>query len=249
MLRLLKCEFMKLKRSKILLIGTLGTLIVPFFVITKAVTSYLSNPDHVIDVFTLYDNALMFLMLLFAPNVMTILGAWIIIREYTDGTLKNIFVIPVSRVTFLSSKLLFFAILTFLFMLASWLEILVLALLCNCIIPVAQLTVPSFLFFLIKMLMGGIFLCITQTPFLYLAIRTKGLVTPLIAIAAVSLINVVLSNSGIAGFYPWAASYFLVTGRLSGLGASKEVAILIILVIGFVGIVASLLRFQKEEVQ
>lgn len=78
MLRLLRCECIKLKRSKFLLIGILGTLIVPFFVIVKAVTNYLSNPDTGIYVFSLYDSALMFLMLLFAPMVLTILGAWII---------------------------------------------------------------------------------------------------------------------------------------------------------------------------
>lgn len=248
MLRLLRCECIKLKRSKFLLIGILGTLIVPFFVIVKAVTNYLSNPDTGIYVFSLYDSALMFLMLLFAPMVLTILGAWIISREYTDGTLKSIFVIPVSQITFLCSKMLFFAILTFMFMLISWLEILVLAFLCNCFIPVAQLNIPSFLFFLIKMLFGAMLLCATQTPLIYLTIRTKGFVAPLIAIAAISLINVVLSNSGIAGFYPWSASYFLVTGRLSGQSCPKEISVLIILIMSLLGIAASLLRFKKEKV-
>lgn len=107
MLKLFKCECMKLRRSKFLLIGLLGTLIVPLFVYVKAVTNYLSDPTRTISVFSLYDDALMFLMLLFAPIVLTILGAWIISREYTDGTLKNIFVIPVSRTAFLCGKLLF----------------------------------------------------------------------------------------------------------------------------------------------
>ena len=47
MLRLLYCEYIKLKRSKILLIGIAGTLIVPFFVIGKSVTKYVSNPQMV----------------------------------------------------------------------------------------------------------------------------------------------------------------------------------------------------------
>lgn len=247
MLRLLQCECIKLKRSKFLLIGMLGTLIVPFFVIVKAVTNYLSNPDIIIDVFSLYDSALMFLMLLFAPLVLTILGAWIISREYTDGTLKNIFIIPVSQTAFLCSKILFFAILTFLFMLISWLEILVLAFLCNFFIPVAQLTIPSFLFFLIKMLLGGTLLCAIHTPLIYLTIRTKDFVAPLIAIAAICLFNVVLSNSGIAGFYPWSASYFLVTGRISEKNCPKEISILIILIMSLLGIAASLHRFKKEK--
>ena len=249
MLKLLKCEFIKLKRSKFLLIGMFGTLIVPLFVCVKAITSYLSNPDNEISVFLLYDNALMFLMLLFAPMILTILGAWIISREYTDGTLKNIYAVPVSQTKFLCGKLLFFAMLAFIFMLVSWLEILALALLCDFFIPVTQLTVPSFLFFFIKMLLGGIFLCATQTPFIYLTIRTKGFVVPLISIVAIVLINVVLSNSGIAGFYPWSASYFLVIGRLSGHGCPKEVSLFIILIMSLLGITASLLRFKKEEVK
>ncbi|MDE6663463.1 MAG: ABC transporter permease [Lachnospiraceae bacterium] len=249
MLSLLHCEYIKLKRSKFLLIGILGTLIVPFFVIVKAVTNYLSNPAAEISLFSLYDDAIMFLMLLFAPMVLTILSAWIISREYTDGTLKNIFVIPVSQTLFLCGKLLFFTIVTFMFMLVSWLEILVLALFCNCFIPVTQLTIPTFIFFFLKMLLGGILLCATQTSFIYLTIRTKGFVTPLIAIAVISLINVVLSNSGIAGFYPWSASYFLVIGRSSGLNCPKEISICIILIMCLLGIAASIFRFKKEEVK
>ena len=247
LLCLLHCEYIKLKRSKFLVIGILGTLIVPFFVIVKAVTNYISNPEAVISVFSLYDDTMMFLMLLFAPMVLTILGAWIISREYTDGTLKNIFIIPISKTVFLCGKLLFFAILTFMFMLISWLEILVLALLCNCFIPTTELTIPSLIFFLIKMLYGGILLCAAQTPFIYLTIRTKGFVTPLIAIAVISLINVVLSNSGVAGFYPWSASYLLVTGRLSGQNCPKEISISIILIMCFLGFAASIFRFKKED--
>ena len=246
MLKLLQCEYMKLKRSKFLLIGILGTLIVPFFVIAKSLADYFSNPGTAISLFSLYDGALMFLMLLFAPMVLTILGAWIISREYTDGTLKNIFVIPVSQTAFLTGKLLFFTILIFMFMLISWLEILVLALLCSCFIPVTELTISCMLFFLVKMLLGGILLCATQTPLIYLTIRTKGFLVPLIAIAAISLINVVLSSSPIAGFYPWSASYYLVTGRLSGQNCPKEISIAIILIMCLMGIAASSIRFKKE---
>ena len=245
MLKLVQQECIKLKRSKFLLIGLLGTLIVPFFVIVKALTNYLSQPDNVVSIFSLYDDALMFLMLLFAPMVLTVLESMIISREYNDGTLKNIFVIPISQTAFLTGKLLFFAVLTFLFLFISWLEILIFALICSFFIPVAELTVPSFLFFLLKMLLGGIFLYATQTPFIYLTIRTKGVVAPLIAIAAVSLINVVLSNSPVAGFYPWSASYLLIFGRLSGSGCPKEISISIIFVLCILGIAASVVRFRK----
>lgn len=247
MLRLLKCEFIKLKRSKFLLIGILGTIIVPLFVYVKSIINYFTNSESIISIFSLYDDALMLLMLLFAPMVLTILGAWIISREYTDGTLKNIFAIPISPTIFICGKLIFFAILTFMFMLISWLEILVLALLCNCFIPMEQVNVSSFLFFLIKMLVGGILLFATQTPFIYFTIRTKGFVAPLIFAAIIILINVVMSNSGIAGFYPWSASYFLLTGYILRQSCPKEISILIILIVCFLSIAGSLIGFRKEK--
>lgn len=248
MRRLLKCEYIKLKRSKFLLIGILGTLIVPFFVTVKSVTKYFSSPETAFSLFSLYDDLLMLLMLLFAPMVLTILGAWIISREYTDGTLKNIFSIPVSHTSFLWGKFLIFAVFTLAFMLISWLEILISAFLCNCFIPITGFTIPYLIFFLVKMFFGGILLFATQTPFIYLTIRTKGFATPLIAIAVISLINIVLSNSPIAGFYPWSASYLLLTGRLSGQSCPKGISLAIILTMCLWGIAASMLRFNKEEV-
>lgn len=248
LLRLVQCEYIKMKRSKFFLAGGLGTLIVPFFVIVRAVVNYYSGSGAAVSLFSLYDNVLMFLMLLFAPMVLTVLGAWTLSREYTEGLLKNIFVIPVSKTAFLIGKLVFFATVALAFMIVSWLEILAAAFLCSFFIPVTELTVPSCLFFLAKMLFGGILLCATQMPFLYLAIRSKGFAAPIIAVCAVSLINVVLSNSGIAGFYPWSASYLLVSGRMLGAGCSKEVSAGIIFMMFLVSVSAGLVRFQKEEV-
>lgn len=249
MLRLLQCECIKLKRSKFLLIGILSTLIVPLFVLVKAVMNYVSHNATAISVFSLYDNALMFLMLLFAPIMLTITGVWIISREYTDGALKNIFVIPVSRMEFLCGKMLFFAILIFLFMLTVWVEILAMAFICSLFIPVTELTVPSLFYFLIKMLFGGILLCSTETPFIYLTVKTKGFVAPLIAVALIIFINFVLPNSQIAGYYPWSAAYLLLNGRLPELHFSEGISISIILIICLLGIAASLHSFKNEEIR
>ncbi|MCI8282084.1 MAG: hypothetical protein HFI76_10410 [Lachnospiraceae bacterium] len=62
------------------------------------------------------------------------------------------------------------------------------------------------------------------------------------------LVNVVVSNSGAAGFYPWSVSYLLVTRRFSGQSCPKAVSVAIILAMCIWGVVASMLRFRKEEV-
>lgn len=69
--------------------------------IIRGVVDVSARPGADFSLFSLYDNAIMFLMLLFAPLVLTIVGVWIINREYAEGTLKNIFTIPVSRTAFL----------------------------------------------------------------------------------------------------------------------------------------------------
>lgn len=247
MLRLVKCEYLKCKRSIMLLVGLLGTLIVPFFVTAKSVARCIAYPGEAVVLFYLYDDGMVFLMLLFGPMVLTILGAWIVGREYTDGTLKNIYAIPVPRTAFLAGKLLFFVIAALAFMFVTWLEILALALVCGCFFPL-EFSVFSAVRFLVRMLLGAVLLCATQTPLLYLAIRSRGLAAPFIAIAAVCLVNVVLSGSSVAGYYPWAAAHLLISGRMSGQSCPKEVSIAIIAAVCLLGIAASLIRFQREEI-
>ena len=97
------------------------------------------------------------------------------------------------------------------------------------------------------MIKGGCLLFVTLTPFVYLALRTRGTLIPFIVIAAVSLLNVVLSGSPIAGFYPWTSSYLLLTGRLAQAAGTDLPGKLIIFSMGIFGICASFFRFQKED--
>ncbi len=85
-------------------------------------------------------------------------------------------------------------------------------------------------------------------PFVYLALCTKGALIPFIAIAAISLFNVVLSGSPIAGVYPWTASYLLLTGRLAQAGAGGLEGMAVILFLCVSGIGANFIRFQKEDI-
>lgn len=148
--------------------------------------------------------------------------------------------IPIFPRVFLACKLLFFALLSLAFMLASWLEILLLALLCGLFLPVSELSLPCALLFLMRMLLGGALLWATQTPLIYLAIRSRGFVAPITAITAVSLVNVVLSGSALAGFYPWAAAYLLTLGRMPWQGCPASVSLSVIAGVCLLGIGASL---------
>ena len=71
---------------------------------------------------------------------------------------------------------------------------------------------------------------------------------PVFIIEAVSLLNVVLSGSRVAGFYPWTAVYLLLTGRMAQSGCPVWLGLLIIFSVCGFGIGASLIRFQNEDI-
>lgn len=246
---ILYCEWLKLKRSKMIVVGILGSFIVPVLVLFSSLQRYFQGSNYVIDLFELYDNASMFIMLLFAPLVTSVWATYLISREYTEKTLKTIFTVPVSRKKFLQGKFLILFMIVMLFMLLSWLDILILAVVCNFFIEMGQITIMSAIYFLLKFVIGGVLVYMTTiTPVVYLSLRNKGFVTPFIVVAAVCLLNVVLSGSPIAGIYPWSATYLLVSGSSGDLGCPASVSFLIIMFVCIISVASSMKLFQKEDI-
>lgn len=242
------CELLKLKRSKIILIGVLGSFIVPFLVTVNDIRIYFTNSEAVLSLGGIYEDTIMFIMLLFGPLVMAVVATYLISREYTEKTLKTIFVVPIGRKQFLIGKFITLFILVLLFMALSWLDIVVISIVCNLFFDFSKITILSAVSIFIQMINGGILLFATLTPFVYLPLRAKGTLAPFIIIAAVSLLNVVLSGSPIAGFYPWTATYLLLTGRLAQSGCPVPLGMSIILFVCLWGIGSSIWRFQKEDI-
>ncbi len=242
------CELIKLRRSKIILIGTLGSLIVPFLVVINDIRICFSDPSITLSLGGIYEDTIMFIMLLFGPLVMAVVATYLVSREYTEKTLKTIFAVPIGRRRFMAGKFITLFILVVLFMVLSCLNIVVIAVFCNLFMDVSEVSILSVIYILVQMIKGGILLFATISPFVYLSLRAKGTLAPFIAIAAVSLLNVVLSGSQIAGFYPWTAAYLLLIGRLEQSGCPVPVGISIILLVCLSGICFSILRFQKNDI-
>lgn len=248
MVDIVYCEWIKLKRSKIILIGFLGSFIVPFLVIVNDIRICFSNSAATLSLGGIYEDTIMFVMLLFGPLVMAVVAAYLISREYTEKTLKTIFVVPIGRRQFLIGKFITLFILVLLFMALTWLDIVVISMVCNLFFDVSQITILSAIYIFIQMIKGGILLFATLTPFVYLTLCAKGTLAPFIVIAAISLLNVVLSGSPIAGFYPWTAAYLLLTGRLAQSGCPVPLGMSIILFVCLFGIGSSIWRFEKEDI-
>lgn len=105
MLSIVLTEFQKIKRYHILLIGVIGMTLSPILgIITQNVAiEKAKNPNFDLSALinsTIWNNAVIFM-----PVIFTLISGYLIDREYTDDTLKNIFVVPVSVRKLLIGKL------------------------------------------------------------------------------------------------------------------------------------------------
>lgn len=245
---LVYCEFLKLKRTKIKIIALLGICSPPILSMFSSIRSYIFNPEYRISLFTLYDNAFMFLMLLFGPLIFSVIAAYLFSREYTGKTLKTIMVIPISKKRFMSCKFLTLFICTITLMLTFWVVVLILCTICNIFVRVDQFNIGTAFFFLFKIVVGGILLYFTITPMAYLAFRTRGIIVSMIAAAVIALVNVILSNSSFAGFFPWSAAYFISNGRTREMICPVYISLAIILLMAFISYRCCCKSFEKEDI-
>ncbi len=115
MLGIIKTEFFKLKRFHVLLIGLIGmTLPAILSVFTQAVATPEVTTQN-FDFLALFNSTIWNSATIFMPVIFTLIGGYLISREYTDNTLKNILTVPVSFQRLLFGKLLAMGILSVLF--------------------------------------------------------------------------------------------------------------------------------------
>lgn len=114
-LRIIKTEFLKLKRFHILLIGIIGMTIPAILsVFMQAVASPEVKTQN-FDFSALISSTIWNSATIFMPVIFTLIGGYLINREYTDDTLKNILPVPITFRRLLCGKLLAMGILSVLF--------------------------------------------------------------------------------------------------------------------------------------
>ncbi len=125
---MVKTEFDKLKRLHILVIGFIGMTFPPILsVFTQAVITEEGKVQN-FDFAALMSSSIWNNVTIFMPVVFTLTGGYLINREYTDNTLKNILTVPLSFRRLLYGKLLTMAIISILFGLYSFIVTLLIAL-------------------------------------------------------------------------------------------------------------------------
>ena len=106
MWNLLKAELLKLRRCQILWVGLVALALCPLvqYGSQLIVEAEYRNPNY--DFSTLFENVVWGNTQMFFPISLVMIGSWLIDRESTHDTLKNIMTIPVSMPKMLGAKLL-----------------------------------------------------------------------------------------------------------------------------------------------
>ncbi|WP_410745053.1 ABC transporter permease [Clostridium neonatale] len=106
MWKLLKSELLKLRRCQILLVGLVALALCPLVQYGSQLIIEVEyrNPNYNFQ--TLFENVVWGNTQIFFPISLVMIGGWLIDRESTHDTLKNIMTIPVSMPKMLGAKML-----------------------------------------------------------------------------------------------------------------------------------------------
>jgi ABC-2 type transport system permease protein/bacitracin transport system permease protein len=144
MICIIKAEFLKLKRLHILLIGMIG---MTFPTILSIFTQNVIIPEKQIknfDFITLYNHTVWNNTTMFMPVIFTLMGGYLINREYKDDTLKNLFTIPISFRRLIYGKLIAMGIISILLGYYSYFITLIISFITGLTVPVSTVLLRGF---------------------------------------------------------------------------------------------------------
>ncbi len=112
---ILKGEWRKLRRCQILLVGVVALALCP---VVQYGTQLIINPelrDQSFDFVRLFTNVIWGNTQIFLPISLTMIGGWLIDREFANDTMKNLMTVPVPYSKLLGGKLMVIVFLSLLF--------------------------------------------------------------------------------------------------------------------------------------
>lgn len=245
MINLLYCEFLKLKRSKMFFISILGAMVAPIMVFAGLIKAKITEPDRVITYWDMLEQTNLYVLLLFGIIVYGVIAAYLFSREYTENTLKSMLTIPVSKEAFLTAKFLMLFVWMVILTAVAWVSTLLLSIAGSA----AEFSATVIMQSLKEYFIGAFLLYFTMSPFVFITLWLKNLVSPIIVVATVVLGNVAITNEDLAALFPWSSPYLIASGDIAKYNYSIETALVIIFAIFFIGVFASFVYFKKQDVK
>ncbi len=178
----------------------------------------LKYPEVIFTLTDIFDNSLLYIMVLINLMIYIAITAYLFSREYTENTLKTILPIPISRKAFIFGKFCILFLWIIMLTFVTWGGIFVLSGFYHVFLGLDGFSFSVAYQWLLKFIVGGILMFITISPFAFISQKTKGIVVPVIMSAVIVMGSAALSNQDLGALYPWTSTYFLVIGRLESTG-------------------------------
>jgi len=170
------------------------------------------------------------------------IATWIFGREYSDGTLKDLFVLPVSRVKIVLSKI------TAIFILGFFLAlfILLLGIVLGILLQLPGFTWQTFFKSINTIAIVTFLVLLLSTPVTFIASVGKGFIAPLAFVILTIVIAQIIGALGFAAYFPWA-----VPGIYSQIIGSNNIlniySYLILYGTSFIGLAATILWWNFAD--
>ena len=241
MVRIIKTEFYKLKRYHILWAGVALMLL---SVLLTLFTS-MANDGSVWDFAYLTEQVIKNNMSMIFPMCISLIAGYMIFREQTDDTLKNILTVPVSFKRLLTGKLIVCGVLSIVF-----------GLICSLFTVIAELIVgfPGFHFSLIlqavlQITAVNFFLYLAVLPIIIITSRKSGsfLIGVIVAFVYGYGGMFAAGNMTLANIYPITASLGMIHYRSYDTAVSWNIVICMCSLAIVVAISAVLILCMKEK--
>lgn len=249
MLKLIYCELLKLKRSKMVLISFLGVMSIPIMMFIESLQTHLKHPNIIFTLSDIYSDSILYIMLLSNIMIYVAITAYLFSREYAENTLKNVLPIPISRTRLLLGKFSTLLIWTFFLSFVTWAGIFILSGVYHAVFNMKGYNFTVAIGWLPKFFLSSTLMFLTVSPFAFIAQKTKGFVAPMIASAVVVMGNAALSNQDFGAIYPWTATFFLLDKRIEGTGYPIVLSVAIIFLVSVIGFYMTVRYFKKEDLK
>lgn len=249
LVNIVSCEFMKLKRSKMVPICIAGVLSTPLLMLMEALQTHFDKPEAIFTLSDIYRDSVLYIMLIVNLMIYVAIAAFIFSREYTEGTLKTILPIPISRTKLLLGKFITLLLFIIMLTLVTWISTFIVCGMYHLAFTLEGYHLSVAMWWLPKYLLSGILMFITLSPFVFSAVKTKGFVTPMIGSAVIVMGSAALSNRDWGALYPWTATYFFVQNKTISIGYSVWLSTAMILLVSLVGFFMTFYYFNKEDLK
>lgn len=239
----LQLEFLKIKRSPLILLSFLGISIVPLLmglILPKNVdgTEGLTFASFVQDVQML--NLMVMGILMFG-----LITSYVFSKEFEENTLKSTLAIPVRRSRLLLDKFLVVFVWILCLLVANVLEVIVICMIWG----VAGLNLSSIATAFGLAIRDGLIFMPLLTPIVFVTLLVRRYVAGIVFSIGVVVINIVaLASEVYYAYYPYTIPLFLAGPVPEEMSISVPISLMILLGTGILGAIGSVVYFQKISI-